>query len=159
MIDVGRSPTIDLPLADRARRQGAGVVRPGRRATGCSSRPTGSRPSIASSPACRTRGRSSTSSRPGGSTHTADIVANHVVAVPDPNVLVARAAVPLPVEVIVRGHITGVTSTSLWQQYADGERTIYGYSFPDGLAQEHRAAGADRHADDEGRATARTTSR
>ena len=66
---------------------------------------------------------------------TADIVANHVVELPDPNVLVARAAQPLPVEVIVRGYITGVTSTSLWRQYADGARTIYGYHFSDGLAK------------------------
>ncbi len=65
--------------------------------------------------------------------HTADIVANHVLSVPDPNVLIARAAQPLPVEVIVRGYITGVTSTSLWQQYADGAREIYGHRFPDGL--------------------------
>lgn len=64
---------------------------------------------------------------------TADIVPNHVVAVPDPNLLVARAATPLPVEVVVRGYITGVTSTSLWQQYADGAREIYGHRFPDGL--------------------------
>jgi phosphoribosylaminoimidazole-succinocarboxamide synthase len=64
---------------------------------------------------------------------TADVVANHVVAVPDPNVLVARAATPLAVEVVVRGYITGVTSTSLWRQYAEGARTIYGYHFPDGL--------------------------
>ncbi len=64
---------------------------------------------------------------------TADIVPNHVVEVPDPNVLIARNASPLPVEVVVRGYITGVTSTSLWQQYADGARTIYGHRFPDGL--------------------------
>jgi len=64
---------------------------------------------------------------------TADIVQNHVISVPDPNVLVARAASPLPVEVIVRGHITGVTTTSLWRQYAEGARTIYGHRFPDGL--------------------------
>jgi phosphoribosylaminoimidazole-succinocarboxamide synthase len=64
---------------------------------------------------------------------TADIVANHVVGVPDPNVLIARAAQPLMVEVVVRGYITGVTSTSLWRQYADGARTIYGYHFADGL--------------------------
>ncbi len=64
---------------------------------------------------------------------TADIVANHMVAVPDPNVLIAVDARPLPVEVVVRGHITGVTSTSLWRQYADGARTIYGHRFPDGL--------------------------
>ena len=54
-------------------------------------------------------------------------------AVPDPNVLIARDTTPLPVEVIVRGAITGVTSTSLWQLYAGGARTIYGYHFPDGL--------------------------
>ncbi len=65
--------------------------------------------------------------------HTADIVANHALATPDPNVLVARAATPLPVEVIVRGYITGVTDTALWTRYAAGERTIYGYRFPDGL--------------------------
>ena len=64
---------------------------------------------------------------------TTDIVANHLVAVPDPNVLIARATTPLPVEVVVRGAITGVTSTSLWQVYAAGSRTIYGYHFPDGL--------------------------
>jgi phosphoribosylaminoimidazole-succinocarboxamide synthase len=64
---------------------------------------------------------------------TADIVPNHVLSVPDPNLLIARNARPLPVEVVVRGYITGVTSTSLWQQYADGARTIYGHRFPDGL--------------------------
>jgi phosphoribosylaminoimidazole-succinocarboxamide synthase len=64
---------------------------------------------------------------------TADIVPNHVLDVPDPNLLIARSAAPLPVEVVVRGYITGVTSTSLWQQYADGARTIYGHRFPDGL--------------------------
>src|SRR6478736_8070757 len=52
---------------------------------------------------------------------TSDIVANHVVAVPDPNVLIARSAAPLPVEVVVRGVITGVTSTSIWQMYAAGQ--------------------------------------
>ena len=66
---------------------------------------------------------------------TADVVANHVVEVPDPNLLVARSAETLPVEVVVRGYITGVTSTSLWRPYAAGKRTIYGYHFPDGLAK------------------------
>ena len=65
--------------------------------------------------------------------NTTDIVPNHVLAVPDPNVLIARAATPLPVEVVVRGYITGVTSTSLWRQYADGARVIYGHHFPEGL--------------------------
>jgi phosphoribosylaminoimidazole-succinocarboxamide synthase len=64
---------------------------------------------------------------------TADIVANHVISLPDPNVLIARAATPLPVEVVVRGHITGVTSTSLWTRYAAGARLIDGHHLPDGL--------------------------
>lgn len=70
--------------------------------------------------------------------NTADIVANHVRGIPDPNVTIGISAQPLPVEVIVRGHITGVTSTSLWKRYADGERVIYGYEMPEGLEQHQR---------------------
>ena len=61
------------------------------------------------------------------------------------------AATPLPVEVVVRGYITGVTSTSLWQQYADGARTIYGYHFPDGLRKNTALPERDHHADHQGR--------
>lgn len=62
-----------------------------------------------------------------------DVVANHVITAPDPNVSVVREATPLPVEVIVRGYITGVTSTSLWTLYAGGDRAPYGIPLPDGL--------------------------
>jgi phosphoribosylaminoimidazole-succinocarboxamide synthase len=65
--------------------------------------------------------------------HTADIVANHMLHVPDENVSVVIAARPLPVEVIVRRYITGVTSTSLWTRYARGDRTIDGHRLRDGL--------------------------
>lgn len=64
---------------------------------------------------------------------TQDIVKNHVVAVPDPNVTIGREAEPLPVEVIVRGYITGVTKTSLWTLYEAGDRQPYGIALPDGL--------------------------
>jgi phosphoribosylaminoimidazole-succinocarboxamide synthase len=67
--------------------------------------------------------------------HTDDIVANHVVDVPDPNATIALEATPLPVEVVVRGYITGVTTTSLWYFYARGDREIYGHHFRDGLAK------------------------
>lgn len=63
----------------------------------------------------------------------ADVVASHVIDAPDPNVTIAAEAETLPVEVIVRGYITGVTSTSLWTAYANGERTPYGIPLPDGL--------------------------
>jgi phosphoribosylaminoimidazole-succinocarboxamide synthase len=65
--------------------------------------------------------------------HTAEIIPNHTVSVPDPNALVAREAEPFTVEVIVRGYITGVTTTALWYRYSLGEREIYGYHFPEGL--------------------------
>lgn len=63
----------------------------------------------------------------------AGVVDNHTIAIPDPNVTIAREADVLPVEVIVRGYITGVTSTSLWTLYEKGERTPYGIPLPDGL--------------------------
>ncbi len=64
-----------------------------------------------------------------------DIVDHHVISVPDPNAVLARQARPLPVEVVVRGHITGVTDTSLWGMYSAGARSMYGYTFPDGLSK------------------------
>ena len=66
---------------------------------------------------------------------TADLVRNHALATPDPNLLIADEATPLPVEVVVRGYITGVTDTSLWQRYAAGERLIDGLHLPDGLVK------------------------
>jgi len=64
---------------------------------------------------------------------TKDLIHNHLISIPDPNAAVVRVADPLLVEVIVRGFITGVTSTALWYRYSLGEREIYGYTFPDGL--------------------------
>jgi phosphoribosylaminoimidazole-succinocarboxamide synthase len=64
---------------------------------------------------------------------TEAIIPNHFVAMPDPNVTIARRCQPLAVEVVVRGYITGVTQTALWYRYSQGERQIYGIDFPDGL--------------------------
>ncbi len=64
---------------------------------------------------------------------TRDIIANHKIEVPDPNALIAIEVEPFVVEVIVRGYITGVTTTALWYRYSLGERDIYGYHFPEGL--------------------------
>jgi len=64
---------------------------------------------------------------------TEDIIQNQIVSIPDPNVSVVKVAEPLLIEVIVRGYITGVTSTALWYRYSLGERDIYGYRFPEGL--------------------------
>ena len=64
---------------------------------------------------------------------TQDIIPNHIISIPDPNAAIVQTAAPILVEVIVRGYITGVTSTALWYRYSLGERNIYGYDFPEGL--------------------------
>ena len=64
---------------------------------------------------------------------TGDVVANHVIDLPDPNALVAVDVEPLPVEVVVRGRLTGSTSTSLLPRYEAGDRLLYGHQLPDGL--------------------------
>ncbi|MBI5517742.1 MAG: phosphoribosylaminoimidazolesuccinocarboxamide synthase [Deltaproteobacteria bacterium] len=64
---------------------------------------------------------------------TAHLAPNHLLAAPDPNVLVGVECEPLPVELVVRSYLTGVTSTSVWTAYARGERTFCGHALPDGL--------------------------
>jgi phosphoribosylaminoimidazole-succinocarboxamide synthase len=64
---------------------------------------------------------------------TRDLIDNAVLSIPDPNTVVMQSVRRFPVEVVVRGYITGVTTTALWYRYSLGERAIYGYTFPDGL--------------------------
>lgn len=64
---------------------------------------------------------------------TADVAPNHLIASPDPNVALAWECSTLPVEVVVRSYLTGVTSTSVWSAYSRGERTFCGHPLPDGL--------------------------
>lgn len=66
---------------------------------------------------------------------TRDIVQNHVIAVPDPNVTVAKKVPVLPIEFVVRGYLTGSTDTAAWTLYANGERTICGNTLPDGMSK------------------------
>ena len=65
----------------------------------------------------------------------ADLVPSHLLEVPDPNLTIGRKCTTLPVEVVVRGRLSGSTSTSLWTRYAAGEREIYGLRFPDGMVK------------------------
>lgn len=66
---------------------------------------------------------------------TRPIVANHMISVPDPNVLVSQNLEGIPIEMIVRGYMSGVTKTSIWYSYQQGERLIYGIKFPDGMVK------------------------
>jgi phosphoribosylaminoimidazole-succinocarboxamide synthase len=64
---------------------------------------------------------------------TSAIAPNHMLAVPDPNVMIARECEPLPVELVMRAYLTGVTSTSIWKAYEAGARTFCGHALPDGM--------------------------
>ncbi len=66
--------------------------------------------------------------------HTADVVPNHVVAVPDPNVTVARRCHPIPIEFVVRGYLAG----HAWRLYQSGVRQLCGKRLPEGLVQNER---------------------
>ena len=57
---------------------------------------------------------------------TSDIVRNHIISKPDPQVMIVEKASPLPIEIIIRGYITG----SLWRDYCDGKGNQYGFELP-----------------------------
>jgi phosphoribosylaminoimidazole-succinocarboxamide synthase len=65
---------------------------------------------------------------------TQDLVDNHVLSVPDPCAMLVKKLDPLPVEVVVRRHITG----SLWRDYQAGKRDEYGFELPEDLKADQR---------------------
>ncbi len=69
---------------------------------------------------------------------TKNIVANHMVSVPDPNVMITKDCQGIPVEMVVRGYLSGVTKTSIWTSYSQGERVIYGMKFPNGMKKNQK---------------------
>jgi len=69
---------------------------------------------------------------------TKDIIKNHVLSTPDPNVVVAKKCKPLPIECVMRGYITGVTSTSLWTHYKEGKRDFGNFILPEGLKKNQK---------------------
>jgi phosphoribosylaminoimidazole-succinocarboxamide synthase len=71
---------------------------------------------------------------------TKDIIPNHVIDVPDPNVIVAKKCQVLPVEMVVRGFITGVTGTALWTLYQKGLRDFGDFKLPDGMKKNQKLA-------------------
>ncbi|MDX9904321.1 MAG: phosphoribosylaminoimidazolesuccinocarboxamide synthase [Bacteroidales bacterium] len=63
-----------------------------------------------------------------------DIVPTWNIASPDPNVTVGHRCQPYPVEMIVRGYLTG----SSWRTYKSGARDICGIPLPDGMREHQR---------------------
>ncbi len=65
---------------------------------------------------------------------TADICPNWKIASPDPMVTIGHYCKPFPVEMIIRGYLTG----SSWRTYKNGQREICGVSIPDGMKEHQR---------------------
>ncbi|HEY6003976.1 MAG TPA: phosphoribosylaminoimidazolesuccinocarboxamide synthase [Anaeromyxobacter sp.] len=63
-----------------------------------------------------------------------DIAPTHLLEVPDPSVQVVKRAKPLPIEIVIRGYITG----SLWRDYEAGKAGAYGIAWPKGLRKDQR---------------------
>ena len=65
---------------------------------------------------------------------TSDIVNNHIISKPDPQVMIVKKAKTLPIEIIIRGYITG----SLWRDYCDGKGDQYGFPLPQNLKKNQK---------------------
>ncbi len=69
---------------------------------------------------------------------TKDVIPNHVISVPDPNVMLVAECEQLPLEFIMRGYLTGVTNTSVWTAYKNGVRNFCGNALPEGMKWNQR---------------------
>jgi phosphoribosylaminoimidazole-succinocarboxamide synthase len=69
---------------------------------------------------------------------TEQLVPNHVLSVPDPQVMIGEECKILPVEFVMRSYLTGVTSTSIWSHYQRGIREFCGHALPDGMRKNQR---------------------
>ena len=72
---------------------------------------------------------------------TRSIINNHLLATEGSFALVKRC-IPYKIEFVIRGYITGNTSTSLWTHYYNGRRVYCGIQFPDGLKKNMKLAEA-----------------
>jgi phosphoribosylaminoimidazole-succinocarboxamide synthase len=69
---------------------------------------------------------------------TRTTVPNHLVSLPDPNVLECIECEPVMAEFVVRAYVTGSTSTSIWTHYEKGARVFCGHRLPDGLKKNQK---------------------
>jgi phosphoribosylaminoimidazole-succinocarboxamide synthase len=69
---------------------------------------------------------------------TESLVPNHLLAIPDPNVMIVKKCQVFPIEFVIRAYITGTTNTSLWTQYQKGIREYCGLHFKDGLKKNEK---------------------
>ena len=63
-----------------------------------------------------------------------EIVTPWKVATPDPNVMIGHKTDPLPVEMVVRGYLTG----HAWREYKAGKQELCGEPLPEGMKQHEK---------------------
>jgi phosphoribosylaminoimidazole-succinocarboxamide synthase len=66
------------------------------------------------------------------------VVNHHFISTPDPNISLVKNAKVLPVEIIVRGYLTGTTKTSSWYSYQNLNRMICGIEMPEGMKKNQK---------------------
>ena len=66
------------------------------------------------------------------------VVPHHLISVPDPNVSLVKSVKVLPIEIIVRGYLTGTTKTSSWYAYQNLDRKICGLTMPAGMKKDEK---------------------
>jgi phosphoribosylaminoimidazole-succinocarboxamide synthase len=69
---------------------------------------------------------------------TAHLVPNHVISCPHPNVTIGKKCTVFPVEFVMRGFLTGSTSTSIWTNYNRGVRNYCGHILPEGMVKNQK---------------------
>jgi phosphoribosylaminoimidazole-succinocarboxamide synthase len=62
---------------------------------------------------------------------TKDIVPNWLIESPDPNVSIGLKCDSFPIEMVIRGYVTG----HAWRTYRSGERILCGVTMPEGLKE------------------------
>ena len=63
-----------------------------------------------------------------------DIVSTHILDVPHPNVTIAKKCELIPIEVVVRGYLTG----HAWRTYKSGKRELCGVPLPSGMREHEK---------------------
>ena len=69
--------------------------------------------------------------------NTKHIVPNHYISHNDSYIL-AKRTIPIKIEFIVRGYITGASKTSLWTLYEENRHSVYGITLPEGLTKHQK---------------------
>jgi phosphoribosylaminoimidazole-succinocarboxamide synthase len=69
---------------------------------------------------------------------TKSLMDNHMIDLPDPQVVRAHECEPIAVEMVVRSYLTGSSSTSIWRAYEGGARRFCGHDLPDGMKRHEK---------------------